>query len=95
MTPDRWRHIKQLFDTALELDEPARSDWLDHECREDTALRQEVASLLAAHEGPPGAIDAPAKDRAGLNELRLVDVLKEQQALLAIRKRAREPADEG
>ena len=88
MTPDRWQLIKELFAAALELDEPSRNAWLDERCRDDAALRAEVDSLLAAHVSPTAdLLDAPAKDHAGLTRLNLVELLKEQQALLVLRKR--------
>jgi len=88
MTPDRWQLIKELFAAALEIDEPSRHAWLDDRCRDDAALRAEVDSLLAAHAAPAaGPLDTPAKDRAGLTRLSLVELLKEQQALLVLRKR--------
>jgi hypothetical protein len=95
MTPDRWRLIKQLFNAALEQDEPARGAWLDRECAGDDALRSEVASLLTAHEAPTSVLDAPAKDRAGLNHLRLETVLKEELARLVLRKGTRGPEENG
>jgi len=88
MTPDRWQLIKELFAAALELDQPTRDVWLDDRCRDDVGLRAEVDSLLAAHISPAAnRLDAPAKDRAGLTRLNLVQLLKEQEALLVLRKR--------
>jgi hypothetical protein len=94
MTPDRWQLIKDLFASALEIEEPARGAWLDDQCGDDEGLRVEVDSLLAAHTSPASTLDTPAKDRAGLGRLRLVDVLKEQQALAVFRKRTPSPHDE-
>ncbi len=92
MTPDRWQLIKDLFATAVDLDECARGAWLDERCRGDEALRVEVDSLLLAHTSSDATLDTPAKDRAGLNRLKLVDVLKEQQATLPrFAKNARPP----
>ena len=50
MTPDRWARIDQLLDEAMELPLADRSTFLDSACAGDEELRQEVASLLAAHE---------------------------------------------
>lgn len=94
MAPDRWQLIKELFTLALELDEPLRNAWLDERCRDDAALRAEVDSLLAAHAAPASALDTPAKDRAGLTRLNLVDVLKEQQALVVPPKTAPSPTQD-
>lgn len=93
MTPDRWQLIKDLFGQALELEEPLRAGWLDERCAGDDALRAEVDSLLAAHTAPTTTLDTPAKDRAGLGKLNLVDVLKEQQALATLRRPVLPPKD--
>jgi eukaryotic-like serine/threonine-protein kinase len=49
MTSDRWEHIFALFDAALARPEAERAAFLSDQCGEDARLRQEVASLLAAH----------------------------------------------
>ena len=94
MTPDRWQLIKDLFTSALDREEPERSTWLDEQCRDDEALRAEVDSLISAHSAPEGTLDTPAKDHAGLAKLSLVDVLKEQQALVTLRRRALDSRDD-
>jgi hypothetical protein len=43
----RWQQIENLFHAALERDDLERQSFLDEECRADTALRQEVESLLS------------------------------------------------
>lgn len=47
MTPEEWRHIKSLFQRALELSAADRADWLG--AQSDT-VRGEVESLLRAYE---------------------------------------------
>ncbi|MDT0630934.1 tetratricopeptide repeat protein [Rubrivirga sp. S365] len=47
----RWLRVEALFDRALGLDGDARAALLDREAGGDAALRAEVASLLAAHDG--------------------------------------------
>lgn len=52
MDSERWQRIETVFDAALDLD-PSRWDtFLDDHCRDDLALRAEVAALLAAHVPP-------------------------------------------
>jgi tRNA A-37 threonylcarbamoyl transferase component Bud32 len=46
---DRWERVAALFDAARALDLDARRSFLELACRNDTALRQEVDALLAAH----------------------------------------------
>ena len=50
MTPDQERRLEELFDAACALSPEARTAFLDRACGSDAALRQEVESLLAAHE---------------------------------------------
>ena len=59
MTPDDWTRVRELFDSALALDIGARAAFLDRECAEHPALRAEVASLLAAHDGAGDFIESP------------------------------------
>jgi eukaryotic-like serine/threonine-protein kinase len=49
MTPDRWEQISEIYHSALEIDsKEKRKAFLEKVCAEDTTLRQEVESLLAA-----------------------------------------------
>lgn len=48
MTPERWERVRALFGAALGLQPGERSSFLDEACGDDTALRREVDSLLAA-----------------------------------------------
>jgi len=45
-----WDRIQELFDAALGVDAPARDAFLTAACGGDDALREEVRSLLAAHD---------------------------------------------
>ncbi len=50
MKREKWQHVKQIVDEAI-LTEPAkRSEYLEGACAEDHELREEVESLLTAHE---------------------------------------------
>jgi hypothetical protein len=44
--PERWHRIKALYHSAVELHPEQRSAFLDGQCAGDTALRDEVESLL-------------------------------------------------
>jgi serine/threonine-protein kinase len=57
--------VEDLLAAALEREPGARDAFLAHACGGDAALRDEVASLLAAHERP-GALDRLAADVAPL-----------------------------
>ncbi len=60
MTPERWQRIHEILARAMELKEPRRSAYLSEACESDCRLRDEVASLLAAHEDDSGFLEAPA-----------------------------------
>jgi hypothetical protein len=47
MTPEEWRRVRPILESALELDTSKRSSFLDAACP-DAALRREVESLIAA-----------------------------------------------
>src|SRR5262245_29179944 len=48
MTQERWEQIKSLFLEAQQVDAGGREVFLRARCRDDPALRDEVATLLAA-----------------------------------------------
>ncbi len=52
------RRVKALFNSALDLSEPAdRSSFLDRECGEDRELRQRLDELIAAFDEPAKALE--------------------------------------
>jgi serine/threonine-protein kinase len=46
MTPERWRRIDELFESALRIDPGERETWLREACGDDHDLRTEVLRLL-------------------------------------------------
>src|SRR5262245_36138482 len=65
MTPDRWARIDQLLDQALDHPLAERPTFLDEACGDDLDLRNEVESLLAAHQkAQEKFLDRPALDLA-------------------------------
>jgi serine/threonine-protein kinase len=48
--PEEWVRARDIFDAALERAPADRAVFLDQACHENVMLRQEVASLLEAHE---------------------------------------------
>lgn len=67
MEPERWDRVGFLFAGALERPPGARRAFVERAAAEDTALRQEVMSLLDAHEREGGLfaleeIDGPDDD---------------------------------
>ncbi|MDQ3010373.1 MAG: serine/threonine protein kinase, partial [Acidobacteriota bacterium] len=65
MTPDRWNKIDQILDVAIELPPERRASYLAQACDGDEELRQEVESLLLAHEKSGAFIETtPARGMA-------------------------------
>lgn len=60
MKPERHRRAGEIYHQLLERSDEERARFLDEACAGDRPLRDEVASLLAAHDGAPGFIDTPA-----------------------------------
>ena len=63
---DRWEQVQELFHTALGYSASERQAFLDGACRKDAELRNEVESLLDAHDrgGPLGSKDVPPASSA-------------------------------
>jgi serine/threonine protein kinase len=51
-----------LFDRALEVPRERRTAFVERVCGDDIALRQELSSLVEAHESAPGYFDQLARD---------------------------------
>src|SRR5215510_1408488 len=50
MTPERWRQVESIFQTALDLPAEKRASYLTEVCAQDPTLQGDVVSLLARHE---------------------------------------------
>ncbi len=59
MIPERWHQIERLFHSALEYPPEQRAAFLDNVCEGDSALRKEVAGLLASYEDAGEFIEQP------------------------------------
>src|SRR5881392_3238648 len=65
MTPERWEQVGKLYQAALALPPDERDTFLDDACGDDTAMRREVESLLAAEDEAGSFLAAGAmKDAA-------------------------------
>ncbi len=60
MDPEQYEKVGQLFHAALELPPERRAAFLGRACGADEGLRQEVESLLAAHEQAGDFVAGPA-----------------------------------
>jgi eukaryotic-like serine/threonine-protein kinase len=58
-TREEWERIKELFGAALERDPSRRAAFLHDACGEDVSLRQEIESLLEAHDASGNLLHAP------------------------------------
>src|SRR4051812_31402231 len=63
MSPELWRQIKTVFQTAAELDSSQRAAYLDEACAGRDDIRREVEALLAASAEADDFIEAPALQR--------------------------------
>src|SRR5262245_52094090 len=64
MTPERWKQIDQLLDSALQQEAGQRAAFLKKACAGDEELRREVESLLAHKEQGGSFIETPAIEAA-------------------------------
>jgi eukaryotic-like serine/threonine-protein kinase len=60
MTPERWRQVKEIFNSAINYRPEERSVFISEACSGDEDLRSEVESLIASHEKTGSFIDEPA-----------------------------------
>ena len=69
MNPERWREVERIYLDALQQDPSSRSTFVERACAGDAQLRQDVISLLAAHQPrdrffESGALAVAARDLA-------------------------------
>jgi serine/threonine-protein kinase len=50
MTPERWRQVKQIFQSAIERPPAERDGFISKACADDSALRSEIESLISSHD---------------------------------------------
>jgi len=62
MTPERWKHVKDLFHRALERAPPDRPAYVAAEAGDDRELVGEVESLISAHESAGESLERPVVD---------------------------------
>jgi len=57
-----WDRVAELYEQAIQIDPGDRATWLDAQCGDDSDLRAEVISLLAAAAASAGYLDRLADD---------------------------------
>jgi serine/threonine protein kinase len=59
LTPERWRHVLEVFDAALQHEQSERRSFVVEVCAEDEELARAVHSLLLANDHATGFAGAP------------------------------------
>jgi len=59
MSQQHWDRVEALFGEAITLPPAERAAFLDRACANQPALREEISSLIAAHENDTGPLDHP------------------------------------
>jgi hypothetical protein len=68
MTPERWHAIDHILQAALTCSRDHRDAFVANACGDDTSLRTEVSSLLAAYDATPADfLERPAMQEHGSN----------------------------
>src|SRR5256714_4872777 len=65
MSPERWKQIEEVFQSALDLSESERGGFIASACADDDALREQVEALVHQYEQAGDFIEAPAVAVAG------------------------------
>src|SRR5262245_7075472 len=64
MTPERYKQIKSIFQSAVELPHSEQAIFLDNACSGDAGLRREVEDLLSSHGQVKDSIEVIASEVA-------------------------------
>jgi serine/threonine protein kinase len=64
ISPDSWKRIKEIFQSAQELTPAERPDFLNEACGDDQSIREEVEALLTADASNETFLSAPAYEFA-------------------------------
>src|SRR5947209_3926693 len=65
MSPERWKQIEEVFQSALDLPQDERGGFIASACAGDDALREQVEALVKQYEQAGDFIEAPAVAIAG------------------------------
>lgn len=60
MTPERWKQIEDVFQTAVDLPPRERRQYIVEACTGDDTLREQVEHLVAQHDRAGDFIEEPA-----------------------------------
>ncbi len=59
MSPERWREIEDVFQTAVEMPPEERARYLDERCGQDVELKNEVLNLIKSDDSASNFIESP------------------------------------
>src|SRR6185295_8037205 len=66
MTPERWKRVEEVFESALERPPAERAAFLESACQGDNSLRHQVETLLGALDqggtAVPSSFNTPITD---------------------------------
>src|SRR5262245_13377635 len=76
-----WERVNQLFHEVTERKDEERADFIERAVQCDPALRHEVQSLIAAHEGDKGFLERPALGKSLFRQIeglqrQIIDALR-------------------
>jgi TolB-like protein/Tfp pilus assembly protein PilF/tRNA A-37 threonylcarbamoyl transferase component Bud32 len=69
MTPERWQHIDEIFQTAIELAPEERVPYVTDACTGDAELQRQVETLLTHYEAVGDSEDGPINEHRGTRAL--------------------------
>ena len=69
MTPERWKQVENVFQTALDLAPEERERYVTRVCADDEALKSEVAALLTQYERSGGLLTQTLSVPGGVHAL--------------------------
>ena len=61
MSPDRWKQIEEIFQTALDLSPEERASYVERACAGDAPLREQVVALVKQFERADSLDDPPSR----------------------------------
>src|SRR5215212_1001992 len=69
MTPERWRQVEEIFQSALDLSPEERVRYVSNVCAADTELKRDVESLLSQYVSAGELLDEPVYGNTELSVL--------------------------
>jgi hypothetical protein len=68
MSSQRWQQLEEIFQTALDLSETDRAQFINRACGNDPELRREVETLLTRYEEAGNLLEQPLYHQSGIQE---------------------------